>query len=112
MDIRKLKKFHRLDELPHGLTWYEDPMWYDWIAYYEDNKWNRYSRNGNPIERNEMCKHWFIFDTIILTEWPWPFDYRYQIMDARPDTIWQYEWWPNVKLKTLQYNRTLYNRIY
>lgn len=112
MDIRKLKKFHSLDKLPHGLTWYEDPMWYDWIAYYEDKKWNRYSRNGNPIERYEMCKHWYIFEVIIKTEWPWRFDYSFQIMGARPDTIWQYDSRPEVDLKILKYNRYIYNRIH
>lgn len=112
MDIRKLKKFHRLNNLPRWLTWYEDPIWYDWIAYYEDKEGNRYSRNGNPIERYEMCKHSFIFETIIKTDWPGAYEYHYEVTDARPDTIWQYDSRPEVDLKILKYNRYIYNRIH
>ena len=91
----------------------EDPMWYDGIAYYEDKKGNRYSRQWHPITRNEMCKHWFIFDTIILTEWPWRFDYRYQIMDARPDTIIiDNDNRKDVKSKYIYYNLWLHKRLY
>ena len=91
----------------------EDPMWYDGIAYYEDEKGNRYSRHWHPIDRSEMCKPWFIFEVIIVTEWPWPYDYRYQIMDARPDTIIiGSDKWSDVKSKYIYYNIKLYKRIY
>ena len=91
----------------------EDPLWYDWIAYYQDDKGNRYSRQWHKIDKWEMCKHWFIFDTIIITEWPWPYDYRYQIMDARPDTvIIDNDKWSEVKSKYIYYNLWLYKRLY
>jgi hypothetical protein len=91
----------------------EDPMWYDWIAYYQDGKGNKYSRQWHKIDKGEMCKHWFIFDTIIITEWPWPYDYRYQIMDARPDTvIIDNDKWSEVKSKYIYYNLWLYKRLY
>lgn len=96
----------------NDLIWIEDPIWYDWIAYYEDKKGNRYSRNGNPIERYELCKHWFIFETIIKTDWPGAYEYHYEVTDVRPDTIWQYGKWNTVNYKLLKWNRTLYNRIH
>ena len=108
MNKRIIKKFNRLDKL-NLLTGIEDPIWYDGIAYYEDSKGNRYSRHGNPIERYELCKHGFIFEVILITDWPWPYNYHYEIANARPDTIRQYDTWSNVKLKYLLYNKRLYN---
>lgn len=105
MDIRKLKKFKRLDNTPHWLVGHEDPMWYDWIFRYVDKEWNYYSRAGNPITKDEMCKPGVIYTVIIHQEWPGRFDYSYQIVWARPDTIWQYEWWSNVKLRIIIWNR-------
>lgn len=96
----------------NNLIWIEDPIWYDWIAYYEDKKGNRYSRNGNRIERYEMCKHGFIFETIIKTDWPGAYEYHYEVTDARPDTIWQHGKWNLVNYKLLKWNRTLYNKLH
>jgi len=39
----------------------EIPWRYDWIAYYEDKDWNRYSRNWNPIEKDEVCRYGWIY---------------------------------------------------
>ena len=98
--------------LPKWVIGVEDWNRYDWIAYYEDKKGNRYSRQWHKIGRSEMCKYWFIFDTIIITEWPWRFDYRYQIMDARPDTIIiDDDKWSTVKSKYIYYNRRLYKKF-
>lgn len=105
MDIKKLKKFKRLSNTPHWLMGYEDPIWYDGVAFYADNKSNKYSREGNPIDKDEMCKPWVIYKIIPHNEWPGRFDYSYQIIWARPDTIWQYEWWNNVKLKYILLNK-------
>jgi hypothetical protein len=91
----------------------EEPMWYDGIAYYQDEKGNRYSRHWHKIDRSEMCKHWFIFEVIIVTEWPWPYDYHYEIMDARPDTIIiDNDKWSEVKSKYIYYNLWLYKKLY
>jgi hypothetical protein len=60
-----------------------------------------------------MCKHWFIFEVIIVTEWPWPYDYHYEIMDARPDTIIiDNDKWSEVKSKYIYYNLWLYKKLY
>ena len=108
MDIRKLKKFKRLNNTPHWLVWWEDPMWYDGIFCYKDKKWNIYSRAGNPMSENEMCKPGVIYQVIPHREWPGRFDYSYQIVWARPDTVWCYEWRDKATLETIQWNRKFY----
>ena len=105
MDYNAIRKFKKLDNTPHWLTGFEDPMWYDGICYYKDKNNTKYSRAGNIIWEHEICKPGIIYNTIIHQEWPWTFDYSYQIIWARPDTIWQYEWRSNVKLKYIVWNR-------
>lgn len=105
MDIRKLKRFKRLDNTPHWLIGYEDRNRYDWLAFYADSKWNKYSRSGNPIDKDEMCKPGIIYKVVPYSNWPGKWDYGYKIVWARPDTIWQYEWRSNVKLKYILWNR-------
>ena len=98
--------------MPENVIGVEDRNRYDGIAYYEDKKGNRYSRQGHPISRSEMCKYWYIFDTIIVTDGPWKRDYHYVVMDARPDTIIiNSEKWAGVKSKYIYYNRWLYKKL-
>lgn len=109
MDIKAIKRFERLEKTPHWLTGYEDPIWYDGIAFYYDNKGRKYSRDGNPIEANEMCKPWIIYQILPQNEWPGRYDYSYKIISARPDTIRQLEWRDKVKLNIIKRNRNHYH---
>ena len=62
----------------------EDPLWYDWIAYYEYDG-VRYSRNWVKISDIEMCKPWYIYTVQFIRDGDWPFDYHYEVLDVRPD---------------------------
>lgn len=67
------------------LTAIEDPMRYDWVALYIDSEWNRYSRNLNPIEKDELCRYWYIYKVKHVKDWEWTFNYHYEIISRRPD---------------------------
>ena len=75
------------DKMPKDITGWEDRNWYDWVAYYEDKEWNRYSRNGNPIEKDEMCKYWKIYKVRMEKYGKWQFDYRWIILSEREDLL-------------------------
>lgn len=66
------------------MIWVEVWWWYDWIAYYEDESGNRYSRNGNPIEKDELCTPWWI----CKVEQAWEYDYK--VLSKREDlkNVW------------------------
>ncbi len=34
----------------------EVPLRYDWISFYMDEDWNRYSLKGNPIAKDEIWR--------------------------------------------------------
>ena len=75
------------DKMPKDITGWEDWNWYDGIAYYEDKEWNRYSRNGNPIEKDEMCKYWKIYKVRMEKYGEWKWDYRWKILSEREDLL-------------------------
>lgn len=65
--------------------WIENPIWYDGIACYQDKEWNRYSRNGNPIDKDELCKFGKIYKVKQIVHSDERFDYDYEIISVRPD---------------------------
>lgn len=75
------------DKIPKDITGFEDRARYDWVAYREDKDWNRYSRNGNPIEKDEMCKYGKIYKVEMDKYGPWQFDYRWKILSERDDPM-------------------------
>lgn len=75
------------DKMPKDITGFEELARYDWIAYREDKDWNRYSRNGNPIEKDEMCKYGKIYKVEMDRYGPWQFDYRWKILSERDDPM-------------------------
>lgn len=68
-----------------NLTGIEDRNRYDWIAYYEDEEWNRYSRNYHPIEKDEMCKWGNIYKVEEVRDGDGRFDYHWKILSVRKD---------------------------
>lgn len=75
------------DKMPKDIVGWEDRNWYDWVAYYEDKEWNRYSRNGNPIGKDEMCKYWKIYKVRMEKYGEWQWDYRWIILSEREDLL-------------------------
>ncbi len=60
----------------------EIPWRYDWIAYYYNiNTWQRYSRKGYPIEKDEVCR----YGEICKVEFYDEFWCDYKILSRRPD---------------------------
>lgn len=84
IDLLLIDKFN---EKSKDWVGWEDFNWYDWVAYYEDKEWNRYSRNGNPIEKDEMCKYWKIYKVKMEKYWEWRWDYRWKILSEREDLL-------------------------
>ena len=78
IDLLLIDKFNEMSKDWIGV---EIPWWYDWIAYYKDKEWNRYSRKWNPIEKDEVCR----YGEICKVEF---YDERwcdYKILSRRPD---------------------------
>ena len=72
--------------MPEGVIWVEDFNWYDWIAFYLDEKTGqRYSRNWYPIAKDEMCKYWHIYKVELEKYWDWTFEYKRNILSTRED---------------------------
>lgn len=72
--------------MPDDVIGVEDWNWYDWIAYYLDEKtWQRYSRNYHPINDDEMCKYNKVYKVKEIIDWPWLLQYHYEILEERPD---------------------------
>lgn len=40
------------------MIWVEIPGRYDWVAFYQDEDWNRYAtdKNHTPIWKDEVCR--------------------------------------------------------
>lgn len=74
------------DKMPKDIVGIEDRNRYDGVAYWEDKEWNRYSRNGNPIKKNELSKYGKIYEVEQIIDGPWQFEYHYKILSVRPDT--------------------------
>lgn len=73
-------------EKPEGWMSIEDPMRYDWICLYQDKDGNRYSVWAHiPLEKDELCKLWYIYKVEQIRDWEWPFDYEYKIISWRED---------------------------
>lgn len=75
--------------MPDGVIWVEDWNRWDFIAYYYDQANNqRYSRNGYPINGDEMCREWrpwTIHKVEYVKDGDGPFDYHRKILSTRPD---------------------------
>jgi len=58
-------------------------LWrYDWIAYREDENWNRFSRWSKvPIDNDELCRPWLICKVEQVWEWD------YKILSKREDKL-------------------------
>jgi len=85
---RRLSKRKRTKplKLPDDVIWIEDPIWYDGIFCYQASDWTRYSRVAHiPIEKDEMCKWWYIYKVELVKHSNEPFDYDYKILSKRPD---------------------------
>lgn len=74
-----LDYFPTVVDEPYKPLWVEVWWWYDWIAYYEDQFWNRYSRKWNPIWKDELCR----YGTICKVEKVGDFDYK--VLSERED---------------------------
>lgn len=82
------KKKIDVNESLENIVGVEDRNWYDGIAYYEDiDTWQRYSRNGVPIEKDEMCRYWYIYKVKYVKDWEWRFEYHWEILSERPDLL-------------------------
>lgn len=69
------------DWVPSNWTGIEVLGWYDWIAYWIDDKWQRRSRVALiPIGENEMCKYGNIYKVSWSEE-----DNIYHIISQRED---------------------------
>lgn len=69
-------------QLPDKCIWIEVRWWYDWIAYYQDKEWNRYSVVAYlPLKDNELCKYWKIY----TVEQVWQYNFKY--LSVRDDCI-------------------------
>lgn len=54
--------------------------WYDWIAYREDENWNKFSRESKvPLEKDELCLPWKICKVEQIGE------YDYKILSSKED---------------------------
>lgn len=75
--------------MPKGVVWIEDPMRWDFIAYFlDESNWQKYSRNGYPIWKDEMCREWMpgtICKVKLIRDGKGPFDYHYEVLSSRPD---------------------------
>ena len=80
-------------ELPKGnIRWIEVWWWYDWIAYYEDkDTWQKYSKVAHvPIDKDELCKYWYIYK--VRHNWEDKSNFDFEVLSRRPD--WD-EWGGN-----------------
>ncbi len=64
---------------PYKQTGVEVWWWYDWIAFYTDQFWNRYSRWWIPIKRDELCRYSYIYK--VKEKW----EYDYEVIEKRED---------------------------
>lgn len=72
--------------MPEEVIWVEDWNWYDWVAFFLDERtWQRYSRNWHPIANNEMCKYGKIYEVEMIRDGDWAFDYHFKILSERLD---------------------------
>jgi hypothetical protein len=73
-------------DLPDDIIWVEDPIWYDGICYYQDSKWNKYSTRAHIlIDKDELCRYWYIYKVEEVKDWDWPYNYHYKILSKRVD---------------------------
>lgn len=87
-DIYQAKKaLYDMEENNKDLIWVEDPLWYDWVCYYLDEKTKkRYStRSYIEIDEDELCKYWKIYKVEQIKDWDEIFDYHYKIISERED---------------------------
>lgn len=72
--------------MPEDVIWVEVYNWYDWIAYYLDEKtWQRYSRNWFPIDDDEICKYWYVYKVECIKDWPEEYNYHFRVISRRED---------------------------
>lgn len=64
---------------PYEQLWVEVWWWIDWIAFYQDQFWNRYSRWWSPIMRDEVCSFHHICKIEQVDE------YEYKVISFRED---------------------------
>lgn len=74
-----------IDLFNMNLIGIEIPGWYDWIAYYLDEKtWQRYARDEKtPIWKDEVCRYNKIYRVKFYDKW-W---IKYKILSFR-DLSW------------------------
>lgn len=66
---------------PYKQLWVEVWWWIDWIAFYQDQFWNRYSRWWSPIMRDEVCSFNHICKVEQVDE------YEYKVLSKRDDSL-------------------------
>ena len=45
-----------------NLIWIEVLWRYDWVSHWQDEKWNKFSKNKMiPLEDDELCRYWKIY---------------------------------------------------
>ena len=85
-NIEDYKRKLRVKPLPKDVIGVEDPIWYDGIFCYQTPDWKRYSTRAHiPLEKNEMCRYWYIYKVKQIIDWDGPYNYHYEILSKRVD---------------------------